>query len=108
MFTRATKTFAGSVLAAGVLGAAALFSAGAASAGAADNAFLATLEEHGITPPSSQVAIQDAKAVCAALDDGQEPDAVIAAVQDKTGLSAKGSKTFAIDAATAYCPEYVN
>lgn len=108
MFTRSTKSFAGSVLAAGVLGAAALFSAGAANAGSIDNDFLATLEDNGITPPSSSVAIRDAKAVCASLDDGQDPDAVIAAVQDKTGLSAKGSKTFAVAAATAYCPEYVN
>jgi hypothetical protein len=24
-----------------------------------------------------------------------------------TGLSAKGAKTFSVDAATAYCPQYV-
>jgi hypothetical protein len=28
-------------------------------------------------------------------------------VAESTGLSAKGAKTFAVDAASAYCPQYV-
>ncbi|TGN71951.1 DUF732 domain-containing protein, partial [Mycobacterium tuberculosis] len=38
---------------------------------------------------------------------GHSAKAVIKAVAKATGLSAKGAKTFAVDAASAYCPQYV-
>ena len=49
---------------------AALIAAGPASAGSVDNAFLAQLEQDGITPPSAQQAIKDAKAVCSSPERG--------------------------------------
>ncbi|MEQ0574316.1 DUF732 domain-containing protein [Mycobacterium tuberculosis] len=86
---------------------AALGFAGTASASSTDEAFLAQLQADGITPPSAARAIKDAHAVCDALDEDHSAKAVIKAVAKATGLGAKGAKTFAVDAASAYCPQYV-
>ena len=45
--------------------------------------------------------------MCDALDSGNSSRAVICAVAETTGLSVKGAKVFALDAAHAYCPQYV-
>jgi hypothetical protein len=108
MFARRfTKSIAGMTMAAAALGMAAVIAASPASASKVDDAFVAQLEEDGITPPSAQRAIKDAKAVCAMLDDGYSADEVIDAVAESTGLDQDGANTFAVDAASAYCPEYV-
>jgi hypothetical protein len=79
---RFRKSVAGTTLAAATLGMAALITAGTAGAGSVDDAFIAQLDNDGITPPSVAVA-------------------------ETTGLSVKGAKVFALDAAQAYCPQYV-
>lgn len=108
MFTRRfAASLAGTTLTAAALGLAALGFAGAASATSVDDAFLAELQADGITPPSAARAISEGHAVCSALDQGQSPAEVYAGVANRTGLSTKGSKTFAVDAAKAYCPQYV-
>jgi hypothetical protein len=108
MFVRRfTASVAGTTLTAAALGLAALGFAGTASASSVDDAFLAQLQADGITPPSAARAISDAHAVCRALDQGHSGQEVINAVAESTGLSAKGAKTFAVDAASAYCPQYV-
>jgi hypothetical protein len=109
MFTRRfAASLAASAVAASALGMAALGLAGPASAtNSADNAFLAQLQSDGITPPTPARAISDAHAVCSALDEGQSPQQVITAVAQSTGLTQKGAKTFAVDAASAYCPQFV-
>lgn len=107
MFTRRfAASMVGTTLTAATLGLAALGFAGTASASSTDEAFLAQLQADGITPPSAARAIKDAHA-CDALDEGHSAKAVIKAVAKATGLSAKGAKTFAVDAASAYCPQYV-
>lgn len=108
MFTRRfTANLARTTLTAAALGLAALGFAGTASASSADDAFLAQLQSDGITPPSAARAISEAHTVCKGLDQGQSSTEVINGVAKRTGLSAKGAKTFAIDAAEAYCPQYV-
>lgn len=108
MFTRRfIASVSGTTLTAAALGLAGLGFAGAASASSVDDAFLAQLQSDGITPPSAAVAVKDAHAVCNALDQGHSSQQVIGAVAQSTGLSAKGAKTFAVDAASAYCPQYV-
>jgi hypothetical protein len=107
MFARFTKTFAGTALAAGVLGLAAVVTAGTASAGSIDNKFLDQLDADGIVYPNPQAAISLAHDVCDALDDGASSDEVISAVGKETGLDPETSEIFAVDAANAYCPEYV-
>jgi hypothetical protein len=108
MFThRFTASLAGTTLTAAALGLAALGFAGTASASSTDDAFLAELQADGITPPSAARAISEAHTVCKGLDQGQSSTEVINGVAQRTGLSAKGAKTFAVDAAKAYCPQYV-
>lgn len=43
----------------------------------------------------------------AALDQGYSSKDVINAVAQSTGLSTKGAKMFAVDAASGYCPQSV-
>ena len=108
MFTRRfIASVAGTTLSAAALGLAGLGFAGAASASSVDDAFLAQLHADGITPPSATVAVKDAHAVCKALDQGHSSRDVISAVAESTGLTTNGAKTFAVDAASAYCPQYV-
>jgi hypothetical protein len=110
-----TRFAASSAMAIAALGVTVLITAGPAAAftdnsssgTSVDQSFLAQLDKDGITPPSSQEAISLAHSVCTSLDKGNEPDAVIAAVAKTTGLSNKSAKVFAIDAASAYCPQYV-
>ena len=108
MSTRFTKSFVGTTFAAGAIALVALLSAGTASAASAtDTAFLAQIAKHGIQPPSDEAAISLAHGVCTSLEEGHSGDEVIQAVSKKTGMSSAGSKTFAVDAASAYCPQYV-
>lgn len=108
MFTRRFVTsIAGSTLTAAALGMAALGLAGTATASSVDQTFLAALENDGITPPSAAKAIRDAHIVCKELDKGHSGASVISAFAEASGLSTKSAKKFAIDAALAYCPEYV-
>ena len=104
---RFSRSVAGATLAAATLGMAALITAGTAGAGSVDDAFIAQLDKDGIMPPSSGVALKDAHSVCGALDNGYSSQDVINAVAETTGLSAKSAKVFALDAAQAYCPQYV-
>jgi Protein of unknown function (DUF732) len=108
MFTRRfTKSVTRTTLAAAIVGMAALVAAGTASAGSVDDAFLAQLQKDGITPPTAARAINDAHGVCNALDQGNSAQSVINAVANTTGLDHQGANTFAVDAASAYCPQYV-
>jgi Protein of unknown function (DUF732) len=108
MFARRfNASVARTTLTVAALGLAALGFAGIAGAASVDDQFLAQLQADGIVPPSPARAISDAHAVCKALDQGHSPQDVVDAVAKVTGLSAKGAKTFSVDAATAYCPQYV-
>ena len=108
MFTgRFAASVARTTLTAAALGLAALGFAGTAGASSVDDAFLAQLQADGITPPSAARAVSHAHAVSKALDNGHSGQEVINAVAQSTGLSSKGAKTFAVDAASAYCPQYV-
>ena len=102
-----TASAARTTLTAAALGLGALGFGGTAGASSVDDAFLAQLQADGITPPSAARAITDAHAVCKALDNGHSGQEVINAVAHSTGLSPKGAKAFAVDAASAYCPQYV-
>ena len=104
---RFTTSLAGTTLAAATLGLAALGFASTAGASSVDEAFLAKIQADGIEPPSAARAISEAHAVCDSLDQGHSGQQVYNEVAEATGLSAKGAKTFAIDAALAYCPQYV-
>ena len=72
-----------------------------------DDAFLAQLQRDGIVPPTAARAISDAHGVCNSLDQGNSAQSVINAVANTTGLDHDGANTFAVDAAQAYCPQFV-
>lgn len=108
MFTRRfAASMVGTTLTAATLGLAALGFAGTASASSTDEAFLRAAAGGRDHSAERSARHQDAHAVCDALDEGHSAKAVIKAVAKATGLSAKGAKTFAVDAASAYCPQYV-
>lgn len=108
MFTRRfTASVAGTTMTAAALGLAALGLAGTAGAGSVDDAFIAQIEADGIQPPSAARAISEAHKVCSALNAGESTKQVISGVAQRTGLSSTGANTFAVDAASAYCPQYV-
>jgi hypothetical protein len=108
MFTRRfTVAAARTSLTAAAFGLVALGLAGTAGASTVDDTFLAQLQVDGIQPPTAARAINDAHAVCKALDAGHSAQEVIGAVAQATGLSTKSAKTFSVDAASAYCPQYV-
>jgi hypothetical protein len=104
---RFTASLAGTTLTAATLGLAVLSFACTAGASSVDDAFLAQIKADGITAPSPARAISEAHAVCESLDQGHSAQQVYSEVAEATGLSAKGAKTFAVDAASAYCPPYV-
>jgi len=107
MFTRRfTASLAGTALTAAALGLAA-FGAGTASASSVDDEFLAQLQSDGLTVNSPDAAVSLAHGVCKALNQGESGKEVVNSVAQSTGLSAKGAKTFSLDAASAYCPQYV-
>ncbi|GLD33786.1 DUF732 domain-containing protein [Mycobacterium kiyosense] len=108
MFTRRfTASLAGTTLTAATLGLAALGFAGSAGATSVDDAFLAQIEADGIKPPSAARAISEAQTVCSELNAGKTSKQVISGVATRTGLSNSSANTFAVDAAKAYCPQYV-
>lgn len=108
MFTRRfTASLAGTTLtAAEPLGLAALGLAGTAGASTADDT-LNVRDQGRRHHAAEQRAISEAHAACSALDAGQSSKQVIAGVAQRTGLSSSGAHTFAVDAASAYCPQYV-
>jgi Protein of unknown function (DUF732) len=106
--TRFTRSFAGTTLVAGALGLAAIVGAGAASAaGDTDSAFVATLQQAGISG-NAQAEISLGHAVCQALNQGHSAQEVVQAVAGATSLSPAGAKDFALISAAAYCPSYVS
>lgn len=108
MFTRHfIASLASTTLTAAALGLAALGLAGTAGANSVDDAFIAQIQADGIQPPSAARAISEAHTVCTELNAGKPSKQVIANVANRTGLSSSGANTFAIDAAKAYCPQYV-
>jgi hypothetical protein len=108
MFSRRfTASDAGTALTAAALALTGLGLASTAAAGSVDDAFLAQLQADGIEPPSAARAISEGHAVCNSLDQGHSAQQVYNEVGEATGLSPKGSRVFAVDAAKAYCPQYV-
>jgi Protein of unknown function (DUF732) len=105
---RFTAAVAAITLTGATVGLTALGFAGMASASSVDDAFLAQIQADGITPPSAERAISEAHKVCESLNQGHSSQQVYSEVAEATGLSTKGAKVFAVDAATAYCPQYVS
>ena len=108
MFTRRfTASLAGTALTAAALGMATLGLAGTANAASVDKEFLAAVAQAGISVDNPQQVIKVAKNVCSALDEGTTPDEILSEITSQTDLTTKQAKTFIVDSAQAYCPEYI-
>jgi hypothetical protein len=106
--TTRVVSFAVTAIAAAGIGAAALVGAGTASATTADDAFLRDVARAGISYDTDLDAMSDADLVCQRLDEGADPDDILADYRAASPeLSVKQGKAFIVAAATAYCPEYL-
>jgi hypothetical protein len=110
MFTsRITKPVVRTALAAGTLGMTALLAAGTAHAEAADDQFLGTLQEQGIGFGSTESAINVAHHACDALGQGMTPAEISQhLVGANSRLDRQTAVLIIVDAAQAYCPQFVH
>jgi hypothetical protein len=105
--TRFVSLAVSAVAAAGI-GAAALAGAGAASAVNPDRDFLDDVASIGISYTSDKDAVFDGKLVCQRLDQGVDPNDVLADYRTASpDVSVKQAKGFILAAAGAYCPEHL-
>lgn len=106
--TARVASLAVTALAAAGLGAVALVGAGAASASTADDLFLQDVAGAGIVYDTDRDAIRDGGLVCQRLDEGADPDDILADYRAASpDLTVKQGKAFIVAAAGAYCPEYL-
>jgi hypothetical protein len=106
--TTRIASFAAAVTLAAGIGAAALAGAGAANAINPDRAFLDDIAGVGISYTSDKDAVSDGKLVCQRLDQGADPNDVLADYRTASpDVSVKQAKGFILAAAGAYCPEHL-
>ena len=93
--------------AAGLSSLAILSSAGLAYADSNDDQFLFAVQNIGINGSPADL-IDNARLVCAGLDDGISPDGLINAVTTQLGFRPDRAATFTALSVTHYCPQYGN
>lgn len=94
---------------AATLGLGALVAAGTANAGTADDQFLASLHQQGISFGNTHSAINVAHYVCDALGQGMEPSQISEQlVSHNPGIDRQSALLITVDAAQSYCPQYVH
>jgi hypothetical protein len=81
---------------------------GAASASTVDDQFLTTIDAEGITFDSARGAVQDAHLVCSYLADGETGTSIGGDIMDGTDLTAHQAAVFVVEAASSYCPGYLD
>lgn len=112
MFTRqrCARMFAGSAVALAAAG------FGIAPAGAAmiepntssvDDQFIEYIDEQGIEYGSEKEAIEFAKSVCQALDDGATPVELRDEILDDSELTKQDAEAIVVGSVTYYCPEFL-
>lgn len=107
MFTHRLTTIASTIVGAAAIGIIALGTAGTAGATSADDAFLAQMDKLGISFDSPADAIKDGHKVCQELAAGKTGTDVATEVLQQTNLTTHQAAYFVVDAAHAYCPQYV-
>lgn len=95
-------------LAASAFGLAALLAAGTANA-SADDQYLGTLQQQGIGFGDPQSAIKVAHHVCDALGQGMTPADISGNIAGANGgIDRQTAVIIVVDAAQAYCPQFVH
>jgi hypothetical protein len=100
--------FIRTALAASSIGLAALLTAGTANA-SADDQYLRTLQQQGIGFGDPQSAIKVAHRVCDALGQGMTPADISGNIAGANGgIDRQTAVVIVVDAAQAYCPQFVH
>jgi Protein of unknown function (DUF732) len=86
--------------------AAAMLTAAPALADPTDDAFIAALQDQGISIPDTDAAIQMARTMCALLDQNTARPLVVKRLMRDTNLSARQAGFFLGASTSAYCPQY--
>ncbi|WAJ43971.1 DUF732 domain-containing protein [Mycobacterium sp. Aquia_216] len=105
MFSHRIRTVASTMIGAAAIGLIAVGTAGTASAGTADDAFLAQMDNLGISFSSPADAIKDGHKVCQELASGKTGTDVATEVLKQTNLTSHQAAYFVVDATHAYCPQ---
>lgn len=108
MFTNRIANIATTAIAAGAFGLAALAGAATASASSIDDQFLTNIDAEGITFDSVKAAVQDGHLVCSYLADGDTGLDIAGDIMDNTDLTAHQAAVFVVEAASAYCPGFMD
>ncbi|AGB20661.1 Protein of unknown function (DUF732) [Mycobacterium sp. JS623] len=96
-------------IAAGMIGLATLLTAGTANAQTADDQFFDALQQQGIGFGSPDSAMKVAHHACDALDAGMEPSDISSNIAAANGgVDRQTALVIVVDAAMAYCPQFVH
>lgn len=104
MFTRRINTIASTIIGAAAIGIVAVGTAGTAGATTADDAFLAQMDNLGISFSSPADAIKDGHKVCQELAAGKTGTDIATEILQQTDLTKHQAAYFVVDATHAYCP----
>ncbi|WP_232512189.1 MULTISPECIES: DUF732 domain-containing protein [Mycobacterium] len=85
-----------------------VLSAPLAEADQADDAFIATLEQHGLIVTDTSAFIAMGRAACGRLDKGQTPVAAALSVARDSDLSPHEAGYFIASSINSYCPQHKN
>jgi hypothetical protein len=97
-----------SIIGAVFLSTAAVLSAPPAEADQTGDAFIATLEKHGLVVADAPAFIAMGRAACSRLDKGQKPAAAALSVAKDTDLSPHEAGYFIASSINSYCPQHKN
>jgi hypothetical protein len=108
LFTNRIANIATTAIAAGAFGLAAFAGAATASASSIDDQFLTNIDAEGITFDSAKDAVQDGHLVCSYLAGGKTGVSIGGEIMDNTDLTAHQAAVFVVEAASAYCPGFLD
>ena len=108
MFTNRIANIATTALAAGAFGLAAFAGTATAWGSSIDDQFLTNIDAEGITFDSAKAAVQDGHLVCSYLAGGKTGAGIGGDIMDNTDLTAHQAAVFVVEAASAYCPGYLD
>jgi hypothetical protein len=108
LFTNRIANIATTAIAAGAFGLAAFAGAATSSASSIDDQFLTNIDAANITFDSAKDAVQDGHLVCSYLAGGKTGASIGGEIMDNTDLSAHQAAVFVVEAASAYCPGFLD
>ena len=105
MFSHRIRTIAGTAIGAAAIGLVAVATASTAAASTIDDAFIAQMNNLGISFSSPAEAVKEGHLVCQELATGKTGTDVATEVLKQTDLTSHQAAYFVVDATKAYCPQ---